>query len=401
MKIENRQWTDLGLFGGTPSFSTIRSISNLVRPDLKQFLDYLQQSHSRSQMTDEGVLVKQLEKRLAAIHETKHCVTFCNGLWGIVLCMKHLALPNRSEVIMPSMSYRRLGDIAAWVGLTPHYCDISPDVLGASPSTVEKCITSETALILIPQPIVKICEMDAFVQLAADNDIPILFDSVEGAYASYKGKMLGGFGSAECFSMHASKLINGFEGGYMTTNDSALATTIRAMRNRGEGVDGTKVENGINANLNEMHAAMTLACLDDLDAQISRNRARYHEYVSLLAPISGLDIVHYDESERRGFKNILVRINEQWPLSRAHTITLLHAENMLVRPYYYPPLHTKNTVYKTIYNSLPNAEKITEEYLLLPSGDFVSIEDIHIVVSVLQLIQQNGLEINNRLGCTA
>ena len=390
-------YSDLAVFGGTPVFANIRSTSNLVKPDIEIFLSYAKKSFEKRWLTNNGPLVQELEERLADLHQVKYCVSFCSGFWGLVLCVAQLALPGKTEVIMPAMSYRRLADIAAWAKLTPHFCDIDEDTLGPSVATVEACITEEAALILIAQPIVNICDMDGLSELAAKYNIPILFDSVEAAYASYQGRMIGSFGNAECFSMHASKLLNGFEGGYMTTNDSNLAEIVRKMTTFGfYGQDNIEVL-GLNAKLNELHAAMTLASLDDLEEQIIRNRKRYHLYYELLEPIKGLEIIRYDEVEKRGFKNILVKLNEQWPISRKDTLDILHAENMLAMPYYSPPLHTKKTDYGTISGDLPWAEMLTEKYLLLPCGEFVSTEDIRAITSLLSFIQDEGEQLKTPL----
>lgn len=395
---EKIECSDLGIFGGTPVFSSIRSTSNLVKPDIDKFLTYAKSSFDIRWLTNNGPLVQELEKRLAAIHQTKECVTFCNGLWGLVLSMKQLALPDKKEVIIPAMTYRRLADVVAWVDLTPHFCDVDENILGCSVNTVEACITKDTALILVAQPIVNICDMEGLTSLAEKHGIPILFDSVEAAYASLNGKMIGSFGDAECFSMHASKLINGFEGGYMTTNNLELADKVKKARGFGFSGPDTVDSFGLNAKLNEIHAAMAIVSLDDLDNQIVRNRDRYTTYCHYLESIEGLDIVKYNMIEKRGFKNILVCLNEHWPISRKQTLEILHSENMLARPYYYPALHTKKTTYQTIAGDLSVAEKITEKYMLLPCGEFVSNEDIKLITSLLNFIQNSGNRLKIQLG---
>jgi dTDP-4-amino-4,6-dideoxygalactose transaminase len=45
--------------------------------------------------------------------------------------------------------------------------------------------------------------------------------------------MIGGFGTAEVFSFHATKIINTFEGGAIATNDDDLAARLRLMKNFG------------------------------------------------------------------------------------------------------------------------------------------------------------------------
>jgi len=392
LKVDKQVPSDLALFGGAPIFSEIRSTSNLAKPDIEIFLKYLKSSFDLGLQTNNGPLNQELESRLAELHEVDHCVTFCNGFWGLVLTIKELALPNKSQVVMPTMTYRRLADVVVWSGLTPNFCDIDPGVLGVSVETVESRISSDTALILVAQPIIKVCDMNGLVDLAETHKIPIVFDSVEASYASIKGRMVGSFGDAECFSMHASKLINGFEGGYMTTNNAELASIVKLTRAFGMHGQDNVTRLGVNAKLNEVHAAMALAGLDDLPNQIQRNLRRYKQYKEGLQAIRGLEIVEYDSGEKRSFKNVLVKLNSEWPMSRENTIHLLHAENMLVRPYYFPPLHTKDTDYDSIISDLPNAELVSEQYLLLPSGEFLSERDIERILTLLLFLQENGIE---------
>jgi len=196
--------------------------------------------------------------------------------------------------------------------------------------------------------------------------------------------------------MHASKLLNGFEAGYVTTTDLELAERLRKIRAFGFSGQNNVEELGLNAKLNEMHAAMALASLEDLEDQVERNRERYHAYQKIIKEIPGLELVEYDETEVRGFKNILVRLEGGWPISRKNMISLLHAENMLVRPYYNPPLHVKETEYKTISGDLPVSDKLTENHLLLPSGAFLNLQEIEEIGMLLSFLQESGDQIQNR-----
>src|ERR1700722_17688527 len=108
---------ELAVLGGESLFAAPKSTSNLVRPDLQDFLGYSKIFFERRQYTNDGPLVRLLEQRLADFHQTEFCVAFCNGFWGIVLAMRVLARKGKSQVIMPSFTYRRLADIAAWAEL--------------------------------------------------------------------------------------------------------------------------------------------------------------------------------------------------------------------------------------------------------------------------------------------
>ncbi|MFM0030378.1 aminotransferase class I/II-fold pyridoxal phosphate-dependent enzyme [Paraburkholderia madseniana] len=390
------QPADLAVFGGAPLFDTIRSISNLVQPDVEQFLSYSRTFFDTRQYTDYGPVEQQLEKRLAEFHDVEHCVSFAGGFWGLVLAMKCLALPGKTEVVMPSLTYRRLADIVAWAGLVPHFCEVDPLTLAITAETAAPCINENTALILGVHPIVNCCDVEGLETLSARTGIPLLFDAVESVYETYRGRKVGSAGKAECFSMQSSKLFNAFEGGYVTTHDAALATRLRDMRNLGLRHDGTLDPIGIGARQNEMHAAMALAAIDDVEDQILRNRHRYRAYQRLVPTVPDMRLLKFDETERCGYKNIVVELLDGWPVKRAHVLAILHAEHMLSRPYYSPALHQKRVDYPTVASDLSATELLAERFLMLPCGHFVDESDIETIVALLSFIHAHAAEINQR-----
>ncbi len=384
---------DLARFGGTKTFDRVRGTPNLVRPDIEKFLNYSHEFFEARRYTNGGPLVRKLEARLALLHGVKHCVAFSNAFWAIVTTIRSLAIEGRTELVMPSLTYRRLADIVSWTGLTPHFCEVNPETLAMDPKFAIKAVNERTALLLAPHPIVNNCDIAGMEELSKQTGIPLVFDSVESAMETYRGKMIGGFGRTECFSMHSSKLLNGFEGGYVTTNDGALAEQLAYIRGFGFADEDKVVALGLNAKLNEVHAAMAHAAIDDLPDQIERNKKRYHAYRSLLENLREIRLLEFDADERRCFKSIVVELLDSWPLSRSETIDLLHAEGALVRPYYSPPQHLKKMAYATICEDLHETERLAERFLLLPCGEHVDEEDIRQVVDLLVFMRGHSTEI--------
>jgi dTDP-4-amino-4,6-dideoxygalactose transaminase len=385
-----RSLSDLYLNGGSRLFERPISTSNLVRPDIDCFLSYSRRFFDKGQYSNDGPLVQELEARLASFHQVQHCISFSNGFWALVLAIRCLSVPVKKEVIIPSLTYRRLGDVVSWAGLVPRYCDVDYRSMACSVETVRPHVGPETALIIGVHPIINCCDAPELELLAEEESIPLLFDSVESAYETVNGKKVGSFGQAEVFSMHASKLINGFEGGYLTTNNADLANRLKAMRGFGFFGPDNVVELGTNAKLNEVHAAMALASFDGLQAQVDQNLRCYRFYQKQLSELNGIKLVEFYELEKTSFKNILVELTEEWPLSRKHTIDYLNSEGILARPYYSPALHMKSTVYPVVCGALPTTEYLSERYMLLPCGHLTSLEDIEVLVEFLSFLKTNS-----------
>lgn len=389
---------DLAIFNGKSLFEQPKSTSSLSRPDFQNFLDYSRKFFSAGHYTNNGPLVRELERRLASFHQAEHCVTFCSGFWALALAISTLKIDNRSEIIMPSLTYRRMADISAWVGLTPRFCEIDEETLSLSAETVEACINENTAIILAVHPIVNCCKVQQLIELGREKNIPVLFDSVESVYEAVPTGKIGGIGEAEVFSMHASKLLNGFEGGYVTTNNPGLAEKLSMLRTFGfKGQDNCVVDGALNAKLNEIHAAMALANLDDIERLVQDNKKRYQVYEKGLSELKGIRLLKFNQDFPTSYKNIVAEILSDWPLSRDLTVSILNAENILARAYYSPPLHKKKMAYSYIPAELPITEELSEKFLLLPCGDLVTTEDIEEVIRLLKFIGQHGAEVIKRL----
>ena len=379
------------LFGEKPLFAEAKPTGNLYRPSVESFLGYSRVFYENKHYSD-GDLCRVLESRLAEFHGVERAVSVNSGFWGHVLAISVLALPRRQEIIAPAFGYRRTDDMIAWAGYIPHFCDVDPETLGLSVDTINAALNDNTALILAPHPMVNCCDAKGIEDFGRARGIPVVFDSVEAAYRTYKGARIGGFGDAEVFSMHSTKLLNAFEGGYITTNNRRLAAQLDGLKRCGTGEEvNVNAGKGLNARLSEAHAAMALASLDEVDEQVVLNRRKYDLYVAGLRNIDGLKIVEHKESERPDYRLIVVRIGDTWPLSRENTLRFLQAENVLARAYY-SPLNHKEVEYHRICPNLPITEAIFRDFMVLPCGTHVSESDIEQIIDLLARTRQHGSE---------
>jgi dTDP-4-amino-4,6-dideoxygalactose transaminase len=382
--------------GKKPLFAEAKPTGNLYRPSIEKFLRYSRVFYQSKCYTDDGELCRLLELRLAEFHAVERAVAVSSGFWGHVLAMAALALPRRREIITPAFGYRRSDDMIAWAGFVPHFCDVDPETLGISVNTIKAVVNDRTALILAPHPMVNCCDAQGIETFGLEHGIPVVFDSVEAAYRNYNNRGIGGFGDAEVFSTHSTKLLNSFEGGYITTNNRQLADRLDHMKRFGlVGAETVKDGHALNAKLNEVHAAMALASLDEVDDQVALHRRKYDLYVAGLRSIDGLKLLKHEESQRPDYRLIVVRIGDSWPLLREDTLRLLEAENVLARPYY-APLTNKVVEYPRVCPELPFTEAISQDFMVLPSGAHVSEDDVEKIVGILTNIRRHGSELKSR-----
>lgn len=367
-------------------FTTPISTSNLREPEFDRLWQIVSASLTQSGQLQTGTIVSKLEQELCRYHDAKYCVAFSTGFWALVAAVSSKAIPARNEVIIPSMTYRRLADVVFWTGNVPVFVDVQRKHLAISPAAVEAAICDQTSLILAVHPIVNCCDVNSLIAIAQRHAVPIVFDAVESVHETVSGKRVGSFGVGEVFSFHASKLINGLEGGYVCTDDASLQQALIEFR---EGTSSSENKNGqlsLNGILNDVHAAFALAELAEIDANVAHNREIYQAYCSRLSPACDLEIMKFDESQQTSFKNIVARVLPSFGKSRDELTSLLNERGVLARSHYYPALHTKSYQYPVRVCDTPVSDQCMLEFINLPCGSRVSVEDVHVVCDFLERI---------------
>lgn len=222
---------DLAIAGGEVAFKEPLHVGrpNIVRQDA--LLERIRGVLDRGWLTNNGPLVQEFETRVARLTGARHCVAVCNGYSGMELVLA--ALDLRGEVLVPSMTFVSTPHALQWRGITPVFCDIDQATLCMDPAAAERAITSRTSAVIPTHLFGAVCDVEAFEGLARRRGIALVFDSAHAFGCSHAQGMAGGAGRAEVFSFHATKFVNSFEGGAITTNDDALAQKLRLMRNFG------------------------------------------------------------------------------------------------------------------------------------------------------------------------
>lgn len=397
--MKKERISELALLGGA---STFVSPLHVGRPNIgnrERFFARLNEMFDRAWFTNNGPFVQQLEKRVASFAGVKHCIAMCNGTIGLEIAIRALGL--KGEVIVPSMTFIATAHALQWQEITPVFCDINPVSLCIDPVQVEKLITPKTTGIIGVHLFGNPCNVEALQDIANRHNLKLLYDAAHAFGCSHKGRMVGGFGNAEIFSFHATKLFHTFEGGAILTNDDELAQKIRLMKNFGFAGYDNVIYIGTNGKMSEVSAAMGLTLLESLDEIIATNKRNYHCYLEGLASLPGITVLAYDETEKRNCQYVVLVIDEnRLGLSRDELLKVLHAENVLARRYFYPGCHRMEPYRSYFPNAgmvLPQTETFTSRLLSLPTGTAVTEDDIRKICSIIRLVARQSGEIREAL----
>ena len=354
--------------------------------DRQRFLERVNEMFDRRWLSNDGPFLKEFEQRISELVGVKHAIAVCNATAGIELASR--ALDLKGEVIMPSYTFVATAHALQWQEITPIFADMDPATHNIDPAKIEALITPRTTGIVGVHVWGRACDTTAIEQIAARHNLKVMYDASHGFGCSSGGQMLGSFGECEVFSFHATKFINCFEGGVVTTNNDDLAEKMRLMRNFGF-VDYDKVVYlGINGKMNEVCAAMGLTNLEAMDEIVDVNRRNYLAYREELQSVAGISVIRYEPEEKNNYQYVVIEVDpDVCPLNRDEVVDALHAENVIARKYFWPGCHRMEP-----YRSLqPNAalllsetERVAAKVIVLPTGQTVDEETVRRVCGIIR-----------------
>ena len=368
----------LALLGGEPAFAEPLHVGRPNIGDRARLHERLDEILDRRWLTNDGPLVQAFERRLSTLMGVKHAIAMCNGTIGLEIMIRAAGL--QGEVIVPSFTFVATVHALMWQEIKPIFCDIDPATHSLDPERVEELITPNTTGILAVHTWGRPAEVESLQAIADRHGLTLLFDAAHAIGCSHGGRMVGGFGAAECFSFHATKVLNCFEGGAVTTDDDGLAERIRFMRNFGFAGKDRVEYLGSNGKMGEMSAAMGLTSLDSLPDFIAANERNWRQYRDRLNAIPGLRVFEHSAREYNNFHYVVVEVDgEVAGLSRDELVHMLEAENVLARRYFFPGSHRMEP-YRSLqpqaWRVLPHTEQLCQTVMTLPTGTAVSHGEI-------------------------
>jgi dTDP-4-amino-4,6-dideoxygalactose transaminase len=391
--------TDLAIFTGNPRFAETLHVGRPNIGDRAALMERLNRMLDNRWLTNNGPLVQELESRIASYVGVDHCVAVCNATIGLEIAIHALGMTG--EVIVPSFTFVATVHALQLQGLTPVFCDVDPATHCMDPRHAESLITARTTGILGVHVWGRPCAVDELTAIAKEHNLKLAFDAAHAFACSHGGRMIGSFGDLEVFSFHATKFLNSFEGGAITTNDAGLAAKLRLMRNFGFAGLDLVTSIGTNGKMSEASAAMGLTSFESIDEFIGHNKTIHDRYHTELAGIEGITVASLDGQARQNYQYVVIEIDaDEAGMSRDEIAEVLRAENVAARRYFHPGVHRMEpyaTLFPNAGASLPQTERLTDRVLVVPNGTSVSESDVTQICEVIRSALGAATEVRAQL----
>ncbi|MGQ0802744.1 MAG: DegT/DnrJ/EryC1/StrS family aminotransferase [Actinomycetota bacterium] len=376
----------LALLGGEPSFPEGLPFVRPPVPPLERVMNRLSPSYERGILTN-GPLVSELEERIRDRLQVRNVVAVASCTAGLMLTLRALRLEQ--PVLLPSFTFSASAHAVAWNGCRPRFAECDPESFQLDPADAALRLDGVDA-VLATHVFGAPCSPSAIESLGRDADAPVVFDAAHGFGARSGDRPIGGFGDAEVFSLSPTKPFTAGEGGLVTTDRDDLAADVRIGRDYANPGDYDSRFPGLNARLSELHAALALESLAQLDDNLRTRRTLAQRYVDRLADVPGVRVQRVRSGDESTWKDFTIIVDENdFGVGRDLLVTALRAEGIDTRCYFDPPVHLQHAYRAAGTNRLPVTEHVTARVVSLPLYPSLSPAAVDRVCEVVARVHAN------------
>jgi perosamine synthetase len=247
----------------------------------------------RSGRVVQGPEVAAFEEEFSEVVAGRHCVAVNSGTSALHLALLALGIGPGDEVIVPPYTFVATVNAVLMMHALPVFVDSDVETFQMDARRIDQAMTDRTRAIVPVHLGGAAADLDTILTAARKRGIPVIEDACQAHLAEWRGRKVGTYGTAGCFSFQASKNLNSGEGGAILTSDDALIERCYRFHNnsrgrRNTGNDFSYRSTGANLRMTEFQAALLTAQMTRLEAQARTRDENAAHLTSLLKQIPGI-----------------------------------------------------------------------------------------------------------------
>ncbi len=320
-----------------------------------------------------GPEVRELEEKLEAYTEAKHCITVSSGTEALLIALMALGVKPGDEIITTPFTFVATAEVIVLLGATPVFVDIEPDTCNIDASLIEAAITPNTKAIMPVSLYGQPADMDEINTIAARHgNIPVIEDAAQSFGASYKGKKSCNLSGIGCTSFFPSKPLGCYgDGGAIFTSDGDLAQAMREIRVHGQSKRYYHSRIGVGGRMDTLQCAIVLAKLERFDWEVNQRTKAGDRYLELFGTVKSVNppVVRQDRVSVWGQFTIQVP-------NRDAVLDKLKSMGIPTAVHYPVPLNRQPAYQAScrIAGSLDNSDVVASRVVSLPMHPYIGID---------------------------
>ncbi|MEK9669507.1 MAG: DegT/DnrJ/EryC1/StrS family aminotransferase [Gammaproteobacteria bacterium] len=338
-------------------------------PPLEQLIPFLENIWASRNLSNNGHFEKEFEKAIKLHLNVDHVSLVSNATIGLILSIKALRLEG--EIITTAYGFAAAAQAITTAGLIPKFIDVAPKTTNLDPSLIEAAITDQTSAILAIHTYGIPCDVDQIERIARKYKLKVIYDAAHAIGVNCHCGSILNHGDFSIVSLHATKLINTFEGGIVISRNSFLKQKIDRLKNFGfsQNKRSASLGFGLNGKMQEFSAALGLIQLQHLESLIQQNKDLAQNYDRQLAALNGVEPIKTPSMIKYNFSYYPIVVTDESQMSRDSLVKCLADENIFTQRYFsesLPKLFSLKSDDYRISSSLRHTKNIAKRVICLP-----------------------------------
>ena len=241
-----------------------------------------------------GPIANSFEKEFKKYKRANYALAVNSCTSALHISLITLGIGKGDEVLTTPMTFSSTINSIIHAGAKPVLIDIDQNTFNIDPKLIEKKISKKTKAIIIVHLGGLSCEMDKILKITRKYKLFLIEDCAHAVESKYKGKHLGTFGDAGCFSFYSTKNLTTGEGGMILYKKKKLFDKAKVISLHGLTKDAWKrskrdkeitknfhydvKEVGYKYNLTDINASIGLVQLAKLEKNLLKRRKLFNYY---------------------------------------------------------------------------------------------------------------------------
>lgn len=351
-------------------------------PPIEEYISEIKELWDTHWLTNMGKKHELLRTQLKDYLRVENIELMVNGHMSLELTLQALKL--QGEVITTPYTFVSTTHAIVRNGLKPVFCDIDPNTYTMDAEKIERLITDQTSAILPVHVYGNVCNVDEIETIARKHGLKVVYDACHAFGEMYKGRGIGSFGDASCFSFHATKMFHTIEGGAVCFNNPELGKRLEDLKNFGIHGPESVQDIGANAKMNEFSAAMGLCNLRHVADDIEKRKRIDEKYRSRLEGTSGLKLLQRNQDVFSNFAYFPVVFERKFGATRNEVSDALARKGIGSRKYFYPITSAMECYHRQYAaGETPHALHVSRHVLALPIYTELELEDVDRICDII------------------
>ncbi|HAC49642.1 aminotransferase [Sulfitobacter sp. HI0082] len=265
--------------------------------------------------------VAQLEAEYRDWQGSAYCLAVTSGGQALQIALRACGVEPGAKVLTNAYTLAPVPGAIRAVGAETVLVEIDEDLRLDLDDLDAKIASSGARVLLLSHMRGHLCDMDRLMAICNGAEVTVIEDCAHTMGAQWNGIRSGNFGKVACFSTQTYKHMNSGEGGFLTTDDAAIAARATILsgsymlyERHGAGPDPEAFADArydmpnCSARMDALRAAILRPQLADLDSNIARWNARYAQVEERLKAQDGVATIKLPSAETHVGSSIQFRL---------------------------------------------------------------------------------------------